>query len=90
MKTKCKVRDNRFVDPCETLSQTIDNNIPGFSKATGVFIQHLTNMKTFKPSRTYVGLKSKNFKNGLLFNFCPFCGEDISDPFMKDDEDPKS
>ena len=54
----------------------------------GVFIQNLINMNTHKPSRTYVGLKSANFKNGILFNFCPFCGQKIDAPFAKDEKDP--
>ena len=85
-KCDCNVRDGRFVEPCDALAGVIDNNIPGFSKAKGIFIQHLTNMKTLKPSRSYVGIKSKNHPNGLLFNVCPFCGVDISSPFMKDEK----
>jgi hypothetical protein len=82
---KCTVREGRFVEPCDTLAQAVDNNIPGFSKAKGVFRQDLTNMKTKQPSRTYFGLKSKQFPNGLLFNCCPWCGERIDAPFNKEE-----
>lgn len=83
---KCGVREGLFVEPCGALESVIDNNIPGFSKAKGVFISHLTNMTTMKPSRTYIGIKSKQRPNGFLFNFCPFCGTDISAPFKDDAE----
>lgn len=79
----CSVTDERFVVPCSTLAGVIDNNIPGFSRAKGVFIQNLTNVNTGEASRSYVGIKSKAHPNGFLFNFCPFCGADISAPFMK-------
>jgi len=75
------VREGGFVDPCDTLSQAVDNNTPGFSKTKGIFRTDLTNMKTGQPSRTYFGVKSKKFPNGLCFNNCPWCGEDISAPF---------
>ncbi len=80
----CTVKDGRFVVPCSTLAGVIDNNIPGFSKAKGVFIQQLSNRYTGKPARTYIGIKSKMHPRGFLFNFCPFCGGDISAPFMRD------
>jgi hypothetical protein len=79
----CSVTDGRFVVPCSTLMGVIDSYAPGFSRAKGVFIQNLTNMNTGQPSRAYIGIKSKAHPNGFLFNFCPFCGTDISAPFMK-------
>jgi hypothetical protein len=88
MTNKCTVRDGLFVEPCETLEKAIDNNIPGFSKVKGIFIQHLINLETGKPSRSYVGLKSSDFKSGILFYFCPFCGGDISAPFQYKEKEP--
>jgi hypothetical protein len=73
----CTVREGAFVEPCDALSSIIDS----FSRAKGVFIQNLTNRQTNKPSRSYVGIKSTNHKNGILFNFCPFCGVEIDAPF---------
>ena len=84
-KWECSVRDGRFVEACTSLKMATDNNIPGFSKAKGIFRSELTNMKTHQPSRTYYGVKSKQYPNGLLFNFCPFCGCDIGAPFQKDE-----
>lgn len=80
-RTKCSVRDGTFVEPCKTLAEAVDNNIPGFSMAKGIFRQDLTNMNTRQPSRTMFGIKSKRFPNGLLFNNCPWCGERIDAPF---------
>lgn len=85
-KTKCTVRDGRFVEPCKTLSDAVDNYTPGFSKTKGVFRLSLTNLETGEPSRTYFGIKSKKHPNGLCFNVCPWCGEDISEPFMPKEE----
>lgn len=84
--SKCGVKEGLFVEPCKALESVIDNHAPGFSRVKGVFHLILTNLNIGKPSRSYIGVKSKNHKNGVLFNFCPFCGVDISEPFMKKDE----
>ena len=86
MKTKCSVRYGRLVDPCDTLAKAVDNHMPGFSKAKGVFRQELTNFKTRETSRIMFGLKSKEFPNGLLLNFCPWCGVQIDAPFHEEGE----
>jgi hypothetical protein len=80
-KLKCTVRDGRFVQPCGALDDMIENNIPGFSNAKGIAQWNLTNLKTHEPSRSYIGIKSKKMPKGLLFNFCPWCGEKIDAPF---------
>ncbi len=81
---KCTVRDGLFVDACDGLQGATD--IPGFSKAKGIFRQELTNIETRKSSRTYYGIKTKKHPNGLLFNFCPWCGAQIDEPFNPRDE----
>lgn len=85
-RTTCTVRDGRFVEPCVTLEQATDNNMGSFSKMKGIFCTTYTNMKTRKPARTFYGVKTKQFANGIAFNNCPFCGSDISAPFMQEDE----
>lgn len=85
-KNKCSVKDGAFVEPCKLLAEAVDNNIPGFSKAKGIFRQDLTNMTTGQPSRTMFGIKTKQFPNGLLFNNCPWCGEQIDAPFIEQSE----
>lgn len=84
--TKCTVRDGRFVDACSTLLECADNIIPGFSKAKGIARWSYTNLTTLQPSRTFYGVKTKENPNGMLFNFCPFCGEPIDAPFLDDEE----
>lgn len=81
MSKKCTVRAGLFVEPCDALAGAVDNNTPDFSRAKGVSVWNLSNLRTGEPSRTYFGLKSKNHPNGLLFNFCPWCGEQIDAPF---------
>lgn len=77
----CKVRDGRFVDPCESLASVVANNTPGFSAVKGIAQWNMTNIETHQPSRTYFGVKTKEMPNGFLFNFCPFCGVKIDEPF---------
>ena len=84
---KCSVRDGAFVEPCATLNSMVDNFAPAFSKAKGVSCWTYTSMTTLKPARRFYGLKSKDHPNGMLFNFCPWCGEDISSPFTSKEED---
>lgn len=84
---RCSVRDGRFVDPCKTLADATDNMIGSFSKAKSIFRTELTNINTLEPSRTYYGIKTKQFPNGMLFNNCPFCGERIDAPFNSELED---
>jgi hypothetical protein len=86
-KTECTVRDGRFVEPCDALSELIDVDAPGFSRKRGVFQNTYTNMKTHGPSRSFVGLKCDTYKNGMLFNFCPICGTKIDEPFASDNEE---
>ena len=86
-RTKCVVEDGLFVRPCASLEGAVDNRAPSFSKVKGVAHWALANVKTHKPSRDYFGLKSKKHPNGFLFNFCPWCGGDISAPFRSEDND---
>ncbi len=81
MSKKCSVRDGRFVDPCNTLEKAVDAS--GFSKAKGLYRHELYNTKTGEHSRTMFGLRAKDFPNGLLLNFCPWCGERIDAPFSE-------
>lgn len=84
---KCTVRDGHFVEPCTTLDENTDNQQAAFGRAKGITAWRYTSMTTLKPSRTFYGAKTKRNPNGHLFNFCPFCGEDISKPFMNDEDE---
>lgn len=83
---KCTVREGHFVEPCTTLDENTDNPQAAFGKAKGITAWRYTSMTTHQPSRTFFGVKTKQNPNGHLFNFCPFCGEDISKPFMSEDD----
>ena len=79
---KCTVRDGRFVEPCDSLAGATD--VGGLSKAKG--IGEWSYYVAGKPSRTFFGVRSKDHPNGLLFNFCPWCGERIDAPFNQEEQ----
>jgi len=83
----CEVREGRFVDPCDTLASMTHNTSPGFSKQKGIASWSLVNMETHEPSRSYFGILTKEYPNGFLFNFCPFCGKQIDAPFAEKEEE---
>jgi hypothetical protein len=85
-KIACTVSDGRFVEPCDGLAELVENPNSAFSRAKGITCWNYTNMETLKPSRRFYGVKSKSHPNGLLFNFCPLCGTDISAPFAGQDK----
>jgi len=86
-KMECTVRDDRFVEPCQSLDENTQNPAAAFSTAKGITRWAYTDMTTSKPSRTFFGVKSKAHPKGFLFNHCPFCGVDISAPFVGPDKD---
>lgn len=85
-KRDCVVREGMFVEPCAMLAEMTDTPNAGFSKAKGIARWHYTDMATRQPSRTFFGAKSKEHPNGMLFNFCPWCGTKIDAPFAARDD----
>lgn len=86
LRAKCSVADGKFVEPCSTLAENTDM-ISTTERGRGIFSITYTNMKTFEQSRSMFGIKSRAHpRGGFLFNFCPFCGEDISAPFQEKEE----
>jgi hypothetical protein len=85
----CKVTDGLFVEPCQTLEEVINNPHPGFSSRKGVAVWRLFKREENGrvPSRTYFGIICEKYPNGFLFNNCPFCGVNISAPFMDKEEE---
>lgn len=76
---RCSVRDGSFVQPCDALARS-------FGK--GVEHHHMLDMRTRKPSRSFVAIKSGEYsKRGTAMNVCPFCGERIDAPFAADLDD---
>lgn len=43
----------------------------------GISLMVLTNIKTMKESARYARYRSSSKDRGIVFNFCPFCGERI-------------
>ena len=55
------------------------------TRAQGVTIVQLVNMQTHQPTREVAVLKSgEHGKTGIRMVFCPFCGEQIFEPRVKE------
>ena len=81
MRERCSVRDTAFVEPCDALARSFGR---------GVEHHHMVDMKTRKPSRSFVAIKSGEYsQRGLAMNVCPFCGERIDAPFAADLDEPE-
>jgi hypothetical protein len=78
---KCVVTDD-ILHPCVALDRAIDGDY--MSKRKGVTLMELHDFATdgFKIKRSGVVLRSGDLgKNGVLMNFCPFCGAPIAEQF---------
>lgn len=75
----CEVAEG-ILTPCPVLETAIDGNYT--SRRKGVTLIELVNMETSAVTRSGVVLRSGNLgKNGVLLNYCPFCGTPIGDHF---------
>lgn len=84
MRSKCIVKNGKFVEPCDRLHSASEQGNPSGNKK-GIFAWAYNNQEG--PTRTMFGVKGgEHIKNGLLFNFCPFCGERIDTPFNDNNE----
>lgn len=82
MKGKCEIEAGKFLRPCDPLSETMEIGHPT-GKRKGIFMHALSTLEG--PTRSMASAKSGAFvKGGILFNYCPFCGVDISAPFSGD------
>lgn len=91
-RVNCNVRDGLFVEPCSTLEECTQNPFPGFSKKKGISrwdMKRRTDQGSM-PSRTYFGIMCDAYPNGMLLNWCPFCGTDISGPFQEKEDPSKA
>jgi hypothetical protein len=78
--SKCIVTDGKFVKPCNTLNATTEFGNPQGSHK-GIYAWEMHHPEE-GPTRTMFGVKSGEYATiGMLFNFCPFCGEKIDAPF---------
>ena len=86
-KHKCTVsEDGQHVEPCDALAHETEYGNP-HPRKRGIFSWAYRDMRTGKPSRTFFGAVTTHSPKGFLFNFCPYCGEQIDSPFARDDED---
>lgn len=73
---KCFV-ENGILNPCPTLEKAFEETN---SNKKGVSLFVLTNIDTGTVSRTTATLRSGDLpRNGVIINYCPFCGESIAD-----------
>jgi hypothetical protein len=80
-KKKCQVKDGKFVEPCDTLSEAAEFGNPR-GKQKGIWCWEYFSRTKPGPTRRFFGTKSGDFtEKGMAFNYCPFCGEKIDAPF---------
>lgn len=82
---KCKLVDTNIIEPCARLKEACEYGNP-YGKRKGLYAWNLYKTNNCEPtlSRRFFGAKSGNFVNkGIAFNYCPFCGEEISQPFTE-------
>jgi hypothetical protein len=72
--TKCRVEDG-LLTPCWVLDELIDDD-----RKRGIVFRQFRNLETLKPTRSCAVIRSGDkHKNGVIANYCPFCGESIAD-----------
>lgn len=77
---KCMVVDHR-VKPCPGLKMGIRGVHQGRNAALGLTLMRLMNLSTFEVAYEYVILGGGEIpKEGLVLNFCPFCGNSLREP----------
>lgn len=82
-KERCTIsEDGMHVEPCSMLGKECEHGNPQ-PKKRGIFCWALRNMTTRKTSRTFFGQVSTASPNGMVFNFCPFCGASIDEPLLE-------
>lgn len=71
---KCSVADG-ILEPCVSLNRAMD-----YGTKKGITLLEVYDFKEQKTSRTMAVLRSGDFvKNGIVINYCPFCGNSIAD-----------
>ena len=76
-KRKACTIDGKRVKPCWALDETVGGT--AFDNHKGVVVWTLMNEETGGRALTLYGVRSGKYaKNGLVFNFCPFCGNPVN------------
>lgn len=71
---KCTTK-NGMISPCFGLDQIIEGDVPN----RRVAMLSLTNMETMQVARQHVvSYSGQHRKNGIVFNYCPFCGKNMN------------
>lgn len=74
---KCVVAKG-MLKPCQSLDELLVMH-PGKKPPRGVSLLTWVNIKTWKPSRSFAVISSgKHTDRGVVVNFCPTCGANIS------------
>lgn len=82
----CKI-EGKFLRPCSALSRIIED-APSGGRAKGFFLDTYMNLKTGEMTMSFVRIKLGEWlKNGIVANFCPFCGVNIRNHIAEDKND---
>jgi hypothetical protein len=74
---KCRVSGGLLVEACKTLQDVTENRSPN-AKKKGVFMWEWYQIGADVPKKRFFGAKSgAHVERGIVFSFCPFCGESI-------------
>lgn len=74
----CKI-EKQFLRPCTSLAPVLEPGSPTHARSKGLFLDVLLNLKTGEHSMSYVKMKLGKFlSKGMVINFCPFCGVNVS------------
>lgn len=85
---KCSISDDGLrVEACKLLVQAAEGLSQQHRK--GIVIWHYESLMHPAASRAFFGAKTRSHTNGIIFNFCPFCGEAIDGPAMAQRDDKK-
>jgi len=78
---KCYVQDD-IIMPCKLLDKALEG--VSLSKRAGLSLLVLSNGETGK---TGILLRSGDYhREGVIINYCPFCGTPIADQFVLEEE----
>lgn len=82
---KSCVVENGILKVCKVLDRVLHPE-PN-AQCKGAYLLELRNIETDEVTRTGAVIRSGEYsKTGLLMNFCPFCGHDISAHFRNEDD----
>lgn len=71
---RCEYKNKKYY-PCKGINRLLEDE----GRGKGLHFLQLRDVITLKPSRQLVAIRSgENAKDGILINFCPICGADVS------------